>query len=228
MSSLIFLGSNTVLERYIEACERQSQPVHGIIDTDYYGNTESIAGLPIIDSFEGLEQNLEKYLQHVFFVATNWNPQNPRDAGKRKNIIDMVRRLNLTCVSLVDPTSYVSKYTQIGQGVFVGSGATVEPRVRLDDFCNIGDQVIVGHDSVIGENTVLARNSGVHAQVGRDCYVSVHAFVWDHGGVTVGNNVMISPSMWVKRNVADNEHVTLDRNAIRAYRNHYRENTNEN
>ena len=228
MNSVIFLGSNTVLERYIEACERQSYTVAGIIDTDYYGNTESITGIPVIDSFAGLEQNLEKYRDHLFFIATNWNPMNSRDTEKRKSIIELVRRLQLTCVSLVDPTSYVSRYAQIGQGVFVGSGATIEPRVRLDDFCNIGDQVIVGHDSIIGENTVLARNSGVHAKVGTDCYISVHAFVWDHGGVTVGNNVMIAPSMWVKRNIADNEHVTLDRNAIRTYRNHYREANNAN
>lgn len=228
MNSLIFLGSNTVLERYIEACERQSLTAVGIVDSDYYGNTDTIADLPVIDSFEGLEQNPDKYKNSVFFIATNWNPLNPRDTEKRKSIIELVRRLNLTCANLIDPTSYVSRYTQIGQGVFVGSGATVEPRVKLDDFCNIGDQVIVGHDSVIGENTVLARNSGVHAKVGSHCYISVHAFVWDHGGVTVGNNAMISPSMWVKRNVADNEHVTLDKNAIRAYRNHYREAGNAN
>ena len=228
MNSVIFLGSNRVLERYIEACERQSHTVAGIIDTDYYGNTESIAGIPVVDSFAGLEQNLEKYSQHVFFIATNWNPLNQRDTEKRKSIIELVRRLQLPCVSLVDPTSYVSKYTKIGQGVFVGSGATIEPRVQLDDFCNVGDQVIVGHDSIIGKNTVLARNSGVHAKIGTDCYISVHAFVWDHDGVTVGNNVMIAPSMWVKRNIADNEHVNLDRNAIRTYRNHYREATNAN
>lgn len=116
MSSLIFLGSNTVLERYIEACDRQAQTIHGIIDTDYYGNTESIAGLPVIDSFEGLEQNLEKYQQYVFFVATNWNPQNARDTEKRKNIIKMIKRLGLACVNLIDPPAMLANTLSLAKG----------------------------------------------------------------------------------------------------------------
>lgn len=225
MKPLIFLGSNSVLERYIETAERQAQKIHGLIDTDYFGNTPFIIDVPVVDSFAGLELNLDHYRNNfVFFIATNWNPMNLRDKEKRNEIISLVKRLGLTCINLIDKTSYVSRFATLGQGIFVGASTVIEPRSTVEDFCNVGDQVIVGHDSVIGENTVLARHSGVHAKLGKNCYLSVHSYVWDHGGgVTVGNNVFVSPSVWVKRDIADNEYISLDKNSIRTYRNHIRE-----
>lgn len=219
MKKIIFLGSNAVLERYIEAAERQNQPIQGIIDSDYYGNTEMNAGIPYIDSFENLEQHPDTYKDNVFFVATNWNPLNKRDTDKRKKIIDLVNRLNLPCVNLIDPSSYVSRFAKLGKSIFIGCNSVVEPRAVISDFANIGDQVLIAHDSIVGLNTVVARCGGMHGKTGKDCYIAPHTYLYKHGGdVIMGDNATVDPALWVKRDIAENEHVTLSKNSMRVYR----------
>ena len=47
-SPLVFLGSSSNLELWVELAERAGVTIIGIIDSDYFGNTDNIAGIPII------------------------------------------------------------------------------------------------------------------------------------------------------------------------------------
>ena len=49
-SPLVFLGSSSNLELWVELAERAGVTIIGIIDSDYFGNTDNIAGIPIIGS----------------------------------------------------------------------------------------------------------------------------------------------------------------------------------
>lgn len=216
---LIFLGTNSVLERYIEACERQDQPIAGIIDSDWYGNKDTFCDLPVLDSESVFDADPNKYRDCVFFIGVNWNPDAGRDIGKRKMFIDLVKRHKLACINLIDPTSYVSRYCSLGQGVFIGANCYLEPRSVISDFVSIYGGNCVGHDSVIGENTVLQREVTVHAKIGTNSYIGIGSFVIRDGEVKIGNNVVVAPCLHVVRDVKDNEHVRLSKDSFKIYRN---------
>lgn len=215
---LIFLGTNIILERYIEACERQGQPIAGIIDSDWYGNRDTFAGLPILDSQDIFQTDPYKYKDHVFFIGVNWNPNAGRDINKRKMFIDLVRQYQLPCINLIDPLSYVSKHCKLGQGIFIGANCYIEPFCIIEDFALIYGGNGIGHNSEIGENTVIQRDAGMHAKIGRDCYIGIGSYIIRNGDIRIGNNVTVAPCLHVARDVKDNENITLSREAIKIYR----------
>lgn len=218
MQSLIFLGTNSVLERHIEACQRQNQPIAGIIDSDWFGNRDSFAGLPILDSETIFNSDPNKYNDYVFFISVNWSPGEVRDIEKRKMFIRLVRQHNLKCINLIDPSSYVSKFAELGQGVFIGPGVNIEPYSVLEDFVTLYGHNGLGHHNHVGENSVLQREAFIHAQIGANTYIGIGAAVIQSHEMSVGNNVVIGPCLHVARSVADNEKVTLSKDSFRIYK----------
>ena len=216
--SLIFLGTNGVLERHIEACERQNQPIAGIIDGDWFGNTEKFAGLSVLDTHHVFDTNPDKYKNHVFFVAVNWNPKAGRDITKRNMFIDLVKRHHLECINLIDPSSYVSQHAVLGQNVYIGPGTIIEPFAVIEDFATIWGNTTLGHHNRLGENSVLQREAVVHALIGSNTYVGIASVIVSDPEPIIGNNVVIAPCIHVTRDVCDNEKISLSKDSFRIYR----------
>lgn len=215
---LLFLGTNSVLERYIEAAEDQDLEVAGIIDSDWYGNRDTFSGIPVVDSQKVFDTEPDKYRDYVFFIGTNWSPLAGRDTTKRKMLIDIVKRYSLPCVNLIHRTSFISKFSELGQNIFIGSQVAIEPNCKISSFCTIMDLVSIAHDSMIGENCVIQRKAGVQATVGNNTYIAGDTTIFKHGGLNIGNDVCIDPCLYVSRNVKDGERVRLTKNNIRVYR----------
>ena len=218
MPKLIFLGTNSVLERYIEAATTQGLEIAGIIDSDWYGNRESFAGLPILDSQDVFDRDATLYRDHVFFIGVNWHPVAGRDIDKRQMMIGIVRKHGLTCVNLIEQQTVISPTASLGQGIYVGSHTTIETGSVVNDFAIIGNGVNIGHHSIIGENTNLQQKSGVHARIGANTYVGMSTVIFKDGMITIGSNVNIDPCLYVARDVVDGTRVTLNRDMLRIYR----------
>jgi acetyltransferase-like isoleucine patch superfamily enzyme len=218
MKPLIFLGTNSVLDRFIEACERQQQAIAGIIDSDWFGNRESFAGLPILDTQTVFDTDPTKYQDYVFFIGTNFHPDGGRDIAKRRMLIDIVRQHNLSCINLIDPLSQVSRFATLGSGIFVGAHVIIEPQAVVSDFVTAWGQNTIGHRCHLGENTVIQRGASLDAITGHDVYVGMGSWVMADDAVIVGDNAVVDPSLHVARDVEPNERVQLDRNFVRVYR----------
>jgi acetyltransferase-like isoleucine patch superfamily enzyme len=216
---LIFLGTNSVLERHIEACDSQGQEIAGIIDRDWFGNKDTFAGLPVLDSETVFDTDPERYRNHVFFVAVNWYPQGGRDIGKRRMLIDLVRRHNLPCINLIDPQSWVSRFAKLGTNVFVGANTTIEPHAVIEDFVTIWNNAVIGHNNHVGENSLVQRGTIVHGQIGKNVYVGIGSMVIsnDHY-ISIGDGATIGPGLHVARNVEANEKVSINKDYLRILR----------
>lgn len=219
MKKLIFLGTNSVLERHIDACNRQNQPIGGIIDSDWFGNQNDFAGLPILDSETIFQSEPDKYTGYVFFIGVNWNPTYYRDFLKRQMLIDIVTTYRLDCINLIDPTSYISPYAKLGKGVMIGAHTVVNPRVTIDDFVSVWDQAHIAHDTAIGKNVVIQRSAYVHAKsIGQDSYIGIGSRILRDGQVSIGNNVIIAPGLQILHDVADFEKVTTKQSSSEPHR----------
>ncbi len=216
---LIFLGSNSIMEKYTEICEEQGVVVHGIIDNDYYGNTSKISGIPIIDSEEFFTDynKIENYRNNFnFFCATNWTPLTDtvsiRNKNKRKKLLDCIKKFDLNCISLVDVFSTkVSKSVKIGKGVYIDGYVNIEPKVSIGDFTNVYSHAHIGHDSVIGENCVLQRVTCLASEctVEDEVYmgISVKAF---KSGAVFGRGSFIHEGIYIRRGTIENEVVSMN------------------
>ena len=213
---LIFLGTCANIIRYKDAAERQGLTVAGILDSDWHGNKQDFQGIPILDS----ETNILKYKDtHDFFIATNWSidPNHLRDTGKRKMFINLVREQGISCINIIDPTSYIGTGTIVGQGVYIAYCAMIEPGTTLKDFCQVHDFVGLAHGTIVGENTIIQRQAGLHADIGDDVYIGMWAKAYKPGLLKIGNRAIINPSLYVARDVAEDEQVRLTKDSIKIY-----------
>lgn len=209
--NLIFLGSNSALTKYTDLCDKLGIKIEGIIDNDYFGNTEHICDIPVIDS----EENIAKYSDRNFFCATNWLPmQDPisiRDKQKRKHHIEIINRHNLDCISLVDPLTSVSKSVKIGKNVFIDALTLIESNVTIGDFTSIYSQCAVGHDTIIGHNCVLQRVVGLTSRqiVEDDVYFALGVRSLK-SGARFGKGTFVHEMLYLCRGTIENEIVSLN------------------
>lgn len=224
---LIFIGSNWDLWLLIEACEMHNITIHGIIDSDYYGNTADFDGIPFIDteaSFDDPEK-LEYYKQNFnFFLATNWLPRgydpstfNSLDASvtnrnkeKRHKLIDIIEKYDLPCINFVDPTARIHKTAILGKNIFVDALCYLAPKSVIGDFTNLFCGAGIGINTKVGKSCVFQRHSGTmnHLTIGDEVFFGLHAQA-PKDGAQIRNGTTIHPCLMVLRDTQENEEVSL-------------------
>lgn len=208
---LIFLGSShQITIQFTDVCEQLGIPIAGIIDSDYYGNTESLEEIPYIGSevtadFDKLKQDYD------FFIGVSHIPELQRNIDKRLKFIDIVNQYNLPCVNLIDPDTKVSRRAKLGKGIYIGYHSIVESNVSIGDHTQINYLVCIGHDSTIGSNCVFQRGVTMMSQVtiGNNNYFGASSRLLKTPNMVVGNNCFVHPGIVVMRDISDNEVVSM-------------------
>lgn len=220
---LIFLGTNWCLEKYIDVCNENNITIHGVIDTDYYGNTDNIGGVPVIDSEQGLIEKIELYRDFNFFCATNWAPAGPGDhkrtTEKRHRQINLLDSLGVNVISLVDEKANVGSTSKIGRGCFVDAFALIEPYCILEDYVNIFAFVGLGHHTKVDRNSVIQRHCSIGAfqHFEENCFLGVAVKALKTFAV-FGKNTFIQESVYIRRGTVADEVVGIGgKNMSRVY-----------
>ncbi len=219
---IIFLGSSMAMTMFVEAADHMGIPIHGIIDKDYYGNTDTLHELPVIDSEECFDnaEKLNYYRDNFqFFVAVNPLPMQDatttRNREKRYRLIDLVKQHNLECATLISKMTSISPKSTIGKNVFIGNLVTAEPYVSVGDFTNIWGLLVIGHHAQIGENCCIQRHTDVYgsAKIGNDVHLSGFSGIVEE--CSIGDGAWIQPGIRVHRDVKPGEIVGFTRESLR-------------
>jgi carbonic anhydrase/acetyltransferase-like protein (isoleucine patch superfamily) len=214
---LILIGSNSALFYIKDFCKNHNITIAGIIDSDYYGNTESLEGIPVIDSEQSFEDptTLTRYKNNFyFFLATNWMPNqgaiHTRNRNKRSMLIDLIEHYELPCLTLVDKNAYVHESCVLGKNVFVEMWAYVSAYNKIGDYSSVHTFVITGHHNNVGRNCVLQRKSGLYDYVTLEdnVYVSLNAQMQGEN-IILKQGTMVHPHMVLRRSTVENEVISL-------------------
>jgi len=219
LKPLIFLGSSSGIQLYVDTAQRQGLNVAGIIDSDYYGNTEIFENIPVI----GTETELETWKDdYCFFIATNSSPDpgHDRDVQKRKKLISLVEKYNLDCINLIDPDCCISSHACLGKGIYIGYNCYIEHGANIGDFCQIFYDAGISHDVKIGKNTVIQRKCGIgNVTIGDNVYIGMWVNIFCTKHIVIGDNAIINQGLSIMRDVMPDEHVKLTKDAVRIYKN---------
>jgi NDP-sugar pyrophosphorylase family protein len=196
--------------------------VAGIIDEDYFGNISFLHNLPVLASENDFKNSkfLNKYRNdYCFFIATNWSPDphHKRDILKRSELIAIVEKYQLSLVNIIDSSAYVSDHAILGNGIFIGPQCYIEANVVIENYAQIHYGVGISHESKIGSNTIVQRQAGIAANIGKNCYIGMWSKLFKSDMLTVGNNAIINPGLYVARDVLENEHVKLSKDNKRIF-----------
>ncbi len=214
---VIFIGSNSALFLLIDLCQQQNITIHGIIDGDYWGNTDAIEGIPVIDSEASFQDadKLDYYKSNFnFFLATNWLPDRNdvqiRNREKRQRLIDVIESYQLPCISLIDDSARVHPSNKIGRNVTVDALCYISPKNIIGDYTSIFAGTMIGYHNVMGRSVVFQRMAGImhYNHVGDDVYVGLHSQICVNE-VSIGSGTVIHPCMAIKRDTTENELISL-------------------
>lgn len=214
---LILIGSNSALFFIQDACDQHGIKIHGIIDSDYYGNTAELEGIPVIDTELSFNDpaKLADYKENFnFFLATNWQPNNDpiseRNRDKRKMLIGLIDQHDLPCISLIDSTAFVQKTNVIGKSVFIDALVYISAQNIIEDYVGIYVNAKIGYKNIIKRNSIIQRSVGLmhRTLIEEDVYFSLHSgvFVSD---IIFKRGTVIHPCLCMGRGTEENEVVSL-------------------
>jgi NDP-sugar pyrophosphorylase family protein len=214
------------MQLLVDAAHRQGLTVAGIVDSDYWGNTEIYAGQLVIGTekdFDDPEKLKSWTNEYDFFIATNWSPDpaHDRDRNKKKYLIDLVERVGIKCINLIDPSVYIGSRVKLGNGIYIGYNVYIEFNCEIESFCLIHYDVGMSHGVTIGKNTIVHCKCGLgNSTIGKDVYIGPWTNIFTSARhTTVGDGAFIHQALWVVRDVAEGEQVRLTRDAVRTYKN---------
>jgi acetyltransferase-like isoleucine patch superfamily enzyme len=211
---LILIGHRSGLDTILEIIEELEINFIGIYDKYFYGNTDSIHGIPFIGSEDNISESDIKNCN--FFLSSGWaghaNIKNPEHNGDnlRQTRINIFKEKNLSTINLINPHSYVHKSSLelMGKGIVVGRGCQIRARVQLGDFSYIDNLSSIGHDVTVGENLVMPPYSfvGGHIDFGDNVMIGAGSTIvnkYHDRNLKIGNDVKILAGSTVMKNVAD-------------------------
>src|SRR6266542_1815959 len=104
-------------------------------------------------------------------------------------------------LTLVHPTTYVSRRTHLGRGVLIFQNCTITNKVVIGDHVVILPQTVISHDDVLGDYTVVTGAAALsgNVKVGRNCYLGTNCSI--HPNVTIGEGSLIGMGSVVRHNV---------------------------
>lgn len=203
--------------------EANGYKIEGILDFQYYGNTDRISNIPVIGNDLWLldkdNDQAQEWLKDCdFFIANCFGGSKAdiRNQTLRTRRIQMLERLGIDSPNLIHPSNNLagltSKYTngtlRIGKGNFFDEGVILhQDNVTIGNYCSLTWGVKVSHDTIIGNNVTFAPNCfyqfcdiGDNTFLGYDSEVSPFA----NKRISIGNNVVVWAKSSVSVDVPDN------------------------
>lgn len=91
----------------------------------------------------------------------------------RNEILEILKHLKYTMVTLIDPLSFVSQYASIDEGSVVFPYAVIEASASIGKGCIISSHTTVHHDSIIDDYSLIYSQCVIRPTVKIEAYTTV-------------------------------------------------------
>ena len=193
---ILGVGHNTIV--YVDLVELCGYEIVGLYHYNDERVGENIHGIPIIDSNSNLFKE-ESLKGRNFAISVG-------DNKMRKELADKIREKGGNIPNLIHPSSVVSKYASIGEGVVIHANAVVQADAEIKKDTVLSYNCSVSHNSSIGEACYLAFNStiGAYVKIQENVLIGQSASIVSGKLEYVGANSIIGAGSVVVRNVEAN------------------------
>ena len=235
---LIFVGSRQQMRQVALVAELNGIEILGIIDHHYYGNQDTLGGIPVIGDerwlLDSSNTQAQQWLQDCdFFPANWWDGRQQLGDGLdlellRLQRIDILEKSNASVINLIHPGAFVhydSKYAdlKLGKGILIDNLCAVSiDSVEIGDYCVISIGSKVAHHVTLGKNILLAGENYIHnADVGDNVYFGMYSRITQqhHGErISIGNFCTVWASAEVSKSMPDNKMYTSNGRVLKKQR----------
>lgn len=128
------------------------------------------------------------------------------DFSLREKLFRMAKGIGFQFPPLIDPSAVVSRFAQIGEGVFIGKNCVVNAEASIGNMAIINTAAVVEHDCMIGEYAFLAPSVtlsggvtiGEHTHIGTGANVIQNLNIGNHSLIGAGSVVTHSLGNCIK------------------------------
>ena len=203
-----------------------NKPIKGILDRQYFGNTNSICDIPLIGSelqlLDLADATANQWREECdFFVANWWDGseefKNPSEHGEklREARIQLLKDANVNVINLIHPSATIyGDRVKLGVGILVQAHAILFNKVIIGDYCIVDWRAIIGDGSILEENVIIGVDvTMAHAHIKNGARIGIKAtIIPGHPKkrpiVTIGKNSKVFAGAICYDDVADNTMLT--------------------
>jgi len=168
----------------------------GFLDDNYQSLNPEISGLKVLGPLIKANEYSDAY-----FINGIGSPGN---YDKKEDIIRKTGIAAERFETLIHPTAYISRLSEIGKGTVILQHVTVTTNVKIGEHVIILPNSVISHDAVIGDYTCIAGSVCISGEVniGRSAYIGTNCSIKEK--VRIGNFSMTGMGSVVVRDVGDN------------------------
>ena len=134
------------------------------------------------------------------FIGIGFHPKNK----ERSMAFTRLKKMGLNISSVLSPQAYISKESNLGEGVHILTNASVHAGVQIADNSIVNTKSSIDHDSIIGKDCHLSPGSIIcgNCSVGNNVYIGAGAVIINN--ISIGSNCLIAAGSTVYRDIPDN------------------------
>jgi len=123
----------------------------------------------------------------------------------RTKIFNRIKSLGGLVETIIHPKTFVSNYSNIGNGVFVSKNSVINPLSEIKNNCIINTSSTIEHECLISKSVHIAPGVVVlgNVQIGKNSFIGSNSTIKE--GIKIGNNVLIGAGSVVLKDVPDNK-----------------------
>jgi sugar O-acyltransferase (sialic acid O-acetyltransferase NeuD family) len=172
----------------------KSWEVIGILDDDERKAGQKILGIPVIGSGRSVAKLMDKLDVGIVAIAIG-------DNYVRDLKLQEARRYGLKATNVIHPTAHMSRFVELGEGVTILAGATINPGTTIEDNVCVNTAASIDHDNYLERSCHVFPNATLAGGV------RVGAFAYVGLGAVVTPNVVIHRYSYVGAGAAAVEDV---------------------
>jgi len=129
------------------------------------------------------------------------------EPATRKILYERIKKTKFNIVSLIDPSTTISRFAHIEKGCVICPNTVISSNVSISENVYINANSFLGHDTSVAKHVVFAPNVTVGGNVsfGEESFVGSGAKIKEL--VTIGRKVVIAMGSVVKEDIQDENFV---------------------
>lgn len=198
MGKIIVIGCSGHAKVVLDIIDRSSGfQVIGLVDS-FKPVGEEFQRYKVLGSEYDIPELVRRHGVSGGFVAIGHNWIRSQMAERIQQVVP-----DFDFVNVIHPSANVARDVQIGSGVAIMAGASINPGTRVGDFCFVNTNASVDHDNVLDEFSCLQPNAatGGNVRVGSFSAISIGANVIH--GINIGSHTVVGAGSTVLTDLPD-------------------------
>ena len=173
----------------------------------YFDDINKSKEIKFLGDYAGKINKINEYKAIPFIVAIG-------DNNKRKDIFFELIKKEYKIISLIHPSSFVSKYAKIGKGTAVMPKTVINASTKISNSCIINTSSSIDHDCSINSFCHICPGVNIAGgvKIGKMSFIGIGSKIIQN--IRIGSNVTIGAGTILYKDISSNTKYYNSQNTI--------------